>query len=83
LKPHTIYNTSDQDLIVISCPTVKGGPAEEEQPTFVYGAPLQKFVFPAIPGMYNTQFKTLGRLAGLIAPVPSAIRVYQGLGIND
>ena len=80
LAANTIFNPSPADLMIIDCPDVEAGPSNERQPTVIFGAPLQSFVFPAIPGQYNTQYKTLARLAGIIAPVPSAIRVVQGFG---
>jgi hypothetical protein len=82
LAANTIFNQSSADLLLIDCPEIGAGPTDESQPTVIFGAPLQKFVFPAIPGQYNTQYKTLARLAGIIAPVPSAIRVIQGFGVQ-
>lgn len=81
LKANSIFNESDSDYMVISAPSVGAGPTEEKQPTVIFGAPLQKFVFPAIPGQYNTQYKTLARLAGILAPVPAAVRVVKGFGV--
>jgi hypothetical protein len=74
--------TAGSDLFAIICKEIDAGPAEEPQPTFVFGAPLRKFVFPAIPGMYNTQYKTLERLAGVIAPVKNCVRIYEGVGLK-
>jgi len=82
LKANSIFNPSSSDYTIIAAPTVGGGPTNEKQPTIVYGAPLQKFVFPAIPGQYNTQYKTLARVAGVLAPVPAAIQVYSGLAVQ-
>jgi hypothetical protein len=90
-KPDTVANpnpllpkevTAGSDLFAIICKEIKAGPTEESQPTYIFGAPLRKFVFPAIPGMYNTQYKTLERLAGVIAPVRNCMRIYQGLGLK-
>jgi hypothetical protein len=82
LKANSIYNPSQADYMIMSCPEIEAGPSAEKQPCVVFGAPLQKFVFPAIPGQYNTQYKTLARLAGVLAPVPAAVRVYQGVGVQ-
>jgi hypothetical protein len=82
LKANSIYNASQADYMIMSCPEIEAGPTAERQPCVVFGAPLQKFVFPAIPGQYNTQYKTLARLAGVLAPVPAAVRVYQGVGVQ-
>lgn len=82
LKAGSIFNSSARDYTIIAAPNVGAGPTDERQPTIIYGAPLQKFVFPAIPGQYNTQYKTLARIAGVLAPIPSAIQVFSGLGVQ-
>lgn len=82
LKAGSIFNPSDADYMIIDAPEVGAGPENEKQPTVIFGAPLQQWVYPAVPGTYNTQYKTLARLAGILAPVPSAIRVYQGFGVQ-
>lgn len=82
VKANSIFNPSTSDISMLLCPDIDAGPTEENQPNYVFGAPLQKFVFPAIPGQYNTQFKTLARLAGIIAPVPASIRCFKGLGVQ-
>ena len=48
-----------------------------------YATALNKFVFPVIPGMYNHQYKTLRRVAGIMAPIPAATRVYAGFGVQE
>lgn len=82
LKAGSIFNPNASDYTIIAAPSVEAGPTQERQGTIVYGAPLQKFVFPAIPGQYNTQYKTLARVAGILAPVPAAVQVYKGLGVQ-
>lgn len=80
LKAGSIFNPSTHDYMVITAPEVKAGPSEEMQPLVLFGAPMMNLVFPVIPGQYNTQYKTMRRVAGVFAPVPQAIRVYQGFG---
>lgn len=80
LKAGSIFNPSSSDYMVITAPEVKAGPSEESQPLVLFGAPMMDLVFPVIPGQYNTQYKTMRRVAGVFAPVPQAIRVYQGFG---
>ena len=80
LKAGSIFNTNDFDYMVISAPEVGAGPENELQPTNFYATALDKFVFPVIPGMYNEQYKTLRRVAGIIAPIPDAVKVYAGFG---
>ena len=68
--------------MVIQAPEVGGGPKNEAQATNFYATALDKFVFPVIPGMYNDQYKTLRRVAGIIAPIPAATKVYAGFGVQ-
>lgn len=82
LKPKTELNPNDFDLMVMSCPSIDGGPNCESQATNFYATVLDKFVFPVIPGMYNSQYKTLRRVAGMIFPIPDAIEVYGGFGVQ-
>lgn len=82
LKANSIFNENDFDYMVISAPEIGAGPEDVKQPTNFYATALEKFVFPMIPGMYNEQYKTLRRVAGVIAPMPSAIKVYAGFGVQ-
>jgi hypothetical protein len=77
-----IFNPDGQDYFVITSPEIGGGPGNESQPLVLYGEPLSEFIYPVIPGVYNSQYKTLKRVAGVFAPVPAAIEVYKGLGVN-
>lgn len=81
LKASSIFNANAFDYLVITAPEIKAGPDDEAQGTILFGAPLEKYVFPAIPGQYNTQYKTLKRVAGVFAPVPAALQVYSGFGV--
>lgn len=82
LKAKSVFNSTDADYLVITAPTVGAGPDDQKQDLVLFGNPLDQYVFPAIPGMYNTQFKTMSRAAGIFAPVPNAVAVYQGFGIK-
>lgn len=82
LKANSIFNPNSFDYMVISAPEIGGGPNNESQPTNFWATALNKFVFPVIPGMYNDQYKTLRRVAGIIAPIPAATKVYAGFGVQ-
>lgn len=82
LKANSICNPNSFDLMVMTCPEIDGGPNREKQPTNFYATALDKFTFPVIPGMYNDQYKTLRRVAGMIAPIPSAVEVWSGFGVQ-
>lgn len=80
LKAKSIFNPNSFDYMVIQAPEIGGGPSNEKQPTNFWATALNKFVFPVIPGMYNDQYKTLRRVAGIIAPIPAATEVWAGFG---
>jgi hypothetical protein len=82
-KEKSIFNAEDEDYFVIAAPEVGGGPDNEPMPLILAGEPLSDFIFPVIPGMYNSQYKMLKRTAGVFAPVPQALRVYKGLGVQS
>lgn len=75
-------NPNTFDYMSITAPTIGGGPEEEQQATNFYAKVLDRFVFPVIPGMYNDQYKTLRRVAGMVAPIPAACEVYAGFGVT-
>lgn len=83
LKANSIFNPNSYDYMVITAPEIGAGPDDEKQPTNFYATCLDKFVFPVIPGMYNEQYKTLRRVAGIIAPIPQAVKVYSGFGVQS
>lgn len=76
-------NPNTFDYTIITAPEIGGGPNNETQATNFFANVLDKFVFPVIPGMYNDQYKTLRRTAGLIAPIPQAVEVYAGFGVQE
>ena len=80
LKAGSIFNPNSFDYMIIHAPEIGGGPKNERQPTNFWATALDKFVFPVIPGMYNDQYKTLKRVAGIIAPIPAATEVWAGFG---
>lgn len=82
LKANSLFNPNNFDYMVIQAPEIGGGPENESQPTNFWATALKKFVFPVIPGMYNDQYKTLRRVAGIIAPIPSATEVWAGFGVQ-
>lgn len=73
-------NPNPFDYMSITAPTIGGGPNNESQATNFFVEVLNKFVFPVIPGMYNDQYKTLSRIAGMVAPIPAACEVWAGFG---
>lgn len=80
LKANSVFNPTASDYLVITAPEVGAGPDDTKQPLVLFGNPLDQYVFPAVPGMYNTQFKTMSRAAGIFAPVPEAVQVISGFG---
>ena len=81
LSANTIFNSLSTDYLVITSPSIGAGPNDEQQPIIALGAPLMDFVYPVVPGQYNTQYKQLRRTAGVFAPYTPAIQVYTGFGV--
>lgn len=76
-----IWNANTFDYMVILAPTIPGGIPDEPQKTIICGIPLQKYMYPAMPGTYQIQYKMLTRYAGLYVPYTPIIAVYSGFGI--
>ena len=83
LKAHSLVNPNSFDYMVIQAPEIGGGPNNEAQATNFWATALKKFIFPVIPGMYNSQYKTLRRVAGIIDPIPAATKAYAGFGVQE
>jgi hypothetical protein len=81
LKASTTFNGQVYDYMVLASPDIDGGPDFGSQPTLLFGQPLIDFVYPVVPGQYNTQYKTLSRVAGVFAPYTPALAVYTGFGV--
>jgi hypothetical protein len=80
-QPSTVWNSLATDYMVICAPEITGGVDEETQPLILAGIPLMDFVYPTIPGAYQTQYKYLRRYAGVFAPYTPALKVYTGFGV--
>lgn len=81
LAANTIFNTSAHDYLVIAAPEIVGGPNDQPQSLIRLGMPLPEFVYPVIPGMQGTPYKTLRRISGIFAPYSPAVAVYSGFGV--
>lgn len=80
LDANTDFNSNTYDYLVITAPEVGTGPADKRKSVILQGMPLEKFVYPVIPGMVNTQHRMLRKYAGVYAPVKESIKVYSGFG---
>jgi hypothetical protein len=74
-------NANAFDYFILAAPRIRTGPDNQSQPMIKFGAPITKFVYPTIPGSYNTQYKFLRRVAGVFCPVASTVRVFSGFGV--
>lgn len=82
LKASSVFNSNAYDYLVLTAPEITAGPNEEQQDLLFFGEPIEDFTFPVIPGQYHTQYKKLKRMAGVFAPVPAAVKVYSGFGVD-
>lgn len=80
-QPSTVWNSNATDYMAIVAPEITGGVDEEPQPLVLFGMPLKDFVYPVIPGAYQTQYKYLRRIGGVFAPYSPAIKIYTGFGV--
>jgi hypothetical protein len=83
LAPSTVFNSNTYDYLLLLAPEIKTGPAGEKQPMLMFGAPLMEFVYPTVPGSFDTQYRFLRRVAGVFAPVRGAVAAYSGFGIKS
>lgn len=81
LSANTIFNSAATDYLVISAPEIVGGPNNQNQALIRFAMPLPKFMYPVVPGMQGTPYKTLSRFAGIFAPYTPAVKVYTGFGV--
>ena len=82
LAQSTVWNSSTSDYVVIASPEIPGGEDYEMQPVIRAVRPLDRFTLPAVPGTYQTQFKTISRYGGVILPDTRALAVYTGFGVK-
>jgi hypothetical protein len=79
--PSTMFNPNTYDYMMLIASELQVGPDEEEMPLIMFGAPLMEFVYPTIPGSYETQYKFLKRVAGVYAPLGGqSVAVWTGFG---
>ena len=76
------FNSNVYDYLVITAPRIQGGTGEADQSLLLWGRPLDKLVFPTVPGSYQTQYKTIKRISGMFTPFTPAVKVYYGFGID-
>lgn len=82
LAAKTPFNSTALDRLVITAPEVGAGTNDEKQDILLAGIPLENFTYPVYPNSYDQQHAVLRRYAGVFAPVPQAVKVYSGFGIN-
>jgi hypothetical protein len=77
------WNNNTFDYMAIVAPEIAGGTTDDNQDLILGVRPLDKYVYPAVPGAYMTQIKMLTRFGGVIAPYSPAVAVYTGFGIKS
>lgn len=77
------WNQNPYDYMVIVAPEIAGGTADDNQDLVLGIRPLDKYVYPAVPGSYMTQIKIITRLGGVIAPYSPAVAAFSGFGIKS
>lgn len=82
LAAGTLFNPTTSDYLTITAPEIVGGPDNQNQALIRFGMPLPKFMYPVLPGMQGTPYKTLSRFGGVFAPYTPAVQVYTGFGVK-
>ncbi len=82
LDAQTDFNANAFDYLVLTAPEVGTGPKDTRKSVILQGMPLEKFVYPVIPGMVNTQHRMLRKYAGVYAPLKESVKVYTGFGVD-
>lgn len=82
LAAKTPFNKTALDRLVITAPEVGAGTNDEKQDILLAGIPLENFTYPVYPNGYDQQHAILRRYAGIFAPVPQAVKVFSGFGVN-
>ena len=82
LKASSVFNSNVYDYLIFTAPEILAGADEERQDLLWFGEPIDNFTFPVVPGMDNTQYKKLKRMAGVFAPCTQAVQAYYGFGID-
>jgi hypothetical protein len=84
LMPNTPFNTTDEDLMFITFPTLQSE-LEGSQLTDLVMAPMpiDKMVLPSAPGYRDGLVRTcLKRIGSLLCPVRKTVHVISGMGTN-
>lgn len=81
LAAGTLFNPAATDILTITAPEIVGGPDNQNQALIRFGMPLPKFMYPVIPGMQGTPYKTLSRFGGVFAPYTPAVKTFSGFGV--
>ena len=80
LDPHTPFNTSANDLFIITVPSIDSDLDGGADGLVIAPVPLEQFIVPPMyqrSGLLYTMYKRVG---GIIAPVENTIRVWAGFG---
>jgi len=83
LAAGTLFNPGTSDILTITAPQIVGGPDNQTQSLIRFGMPLPKFMYPVLPGMQGTPYKTLSRFGGVFAPYTPAVQTYSGFGVKS
>lgn len=82
LSANTDFSSDGNDRLVITAPEVGAGTTDDKQDILLLGVPLENFVYPVYPNSYDQQHCILRRTSGVFAPVPQAVKVYNGFGVK-
>jgi hypothetical protein len=86
LMPNTPFNSTDEDLMVVTFPSLQSEFEDNNQLTDLVMMPklISRMILPSAPGFREGTVRTaLKRIGSLLCPVAGTVRVVTGMGINS
>jgi hypothetical protein len=76
-----LFNSTAHDYLIITADSIPAGPDETPESLLWFGAPLMDFMYPVVPQMSSTQYRSVRRVSGVFAPLSTATKAYSAYGI--
>jgi hypothetical protein len=84
LNPGTPFNTTDEDLMFITFPTLQSAFDGETTDLVMAPVPIDKMILPSAPGYRDGVVRTaLKRIGSLLCPIRKTVHVISGMGVNS
>ena len=82
LAPNTPFNDTDEDLMVMTFPTIQSEMGDQDD-LVMFPVLIDKMVLPMAPAFRDGQVRTsLKRVGSLLCPVTKTVHILSGMGTN-